>query len=134
MKKWKTYQEFLEFIEQGKFIGATYSSIRQEAIDQGFKGWLFDYYNWKYSNRYNKKDTMKKVLKYIFYIFVYFGCFCFTWDLYYMIKSTTIRNETETLALVIDSCYKAPKLCKYAVITGDLKLTRIDDEPKKKDK
>ena len=45
-----------------------------------------------------------------------------------MIKSTTIRNETETLALVIDSCYKAPKLCKYAVVTGNLKLTPIEKE------
>ena len=128
MKKWKTYQEFLEFIEQSKFIGATHSSIRKEAMDNGFNGWLFDYYIRKYNRGYIEKIRIKKVLKYIFYIFVYFGCFCFTWDLYCMIKSTTIRNETETLALVIDSCYKAPKLCKYAVVTGNLKLTPIEKD------
>lgn len=96
-------------------------------MDNGFKGWLFDYYTRKYHRRYKTK-RFKTVLKYIFYIFVYFGCFCFTWDLYYMIKSTIIRNETETLALVIDTCYKAPKLCKYAVVTGNLKLTPIEKD------
>lgn len=123
----KSYRQYLDFIQQQKFVGCTYSSIRKEAMDNGFKGWLFDYYTRKYHRRYKTK-RFKTVLKYIFYGFVYFGCFCFAWDLYNMIKSTTIRNETETLALVVDTCYKAPKLCKYAVVTGNLKLIPIEKE------
>lgn len=51
-------------------------------------------------------------------------------DVYFLIKSATIRNETETLALVVDTCRKAPKLCEYAVITGNLKLTEKQKDVK----
>lgn len=123
----KSYQQYLEFIEQSKFVGCTYSSIRKEAMDNGFKGWLFDYYTRKYHRRYKTK-RFKTILKYIFYGFMYFGLFCFSLDVFNLIKSATTRNETETLALVVDTCYKAPKLCKYAVATGNLKLTPIEKD------
>lgn len=125
----KTYRQYLDFIQQPKFVGNTYSSIRASAINNGFKGWLFDYYTRKYHRRYKTKRTktvLKTTLKYILYGFAYFGIMCITWDVFYLIKTATIRNETETLALVVDTCYKAPKLCKYAVITGNLKLTAIE--------
>ena len=74
------------------------------------------------------KIITKKILKFIFYAFAYFGLVMLSFDVFYLIKSATIRNETETLSLVVDTCRKAPKLCEYAVVTGNLKLTEKQKE------
>lgn len=114
----KTYKQFVEFVNQKKFLGVAYSSIRSEAIESGFNGWLFDFYLRKY-NKGIRPFCIKHAIKMV----VLFCCLALCFDLHYMIKSITQRNETETLALVVDTCYKSPKVCKDAVITVDLKLT-----------
>lgn len=124
----KTYKQFKDFIYQQKYCAVCWSAIRQDAIKAGFNRHLFDFYKFLLQLRYKKqtlkiKIIIKKILKFILYAFAYFGLILFGLDVYYLIKSATIRNETETLALVVDTCRKAPKLCEYAVITGNLKLT-----------
>ena len=126
----KTYKQFKDFIFQNKYCAVCWSAIRQDAINAGFNRHLFDFYRFlmQFRLQFNyKKSTLKnifkKILKFIFYAFAYFGLALFGLDIYYLVKSATTRNETETLALVVDTCRKAPKLCEYAVITGNLKLT-----------
>lgn len=124
----KTYKQFKDFIFQQKYCAVCWSAIRQDAIKEGFNRYLFDFYKWmlQFGMRFSYaklKAAIKKILKGIFYIFAYLGLAMLGLDVYFLIKSATIRNETETLALVVDTCVKAPKLCKYAVITGNLKLT-----------
>jgi hypothetical protein len=121
----KTYKQFKDFIFQQKYCAVCWSAIRQDAIKEGFNRHLFDFYKFLLLFRYKKqtlKTIIKKILKYIFYAFAYIGLALFGLDVYFLVKSATIRNETETLALVVDTCRKAPKLCEYAVITGNLKL------------
>lgn len=124
----KTYKQFKDFISQSKYYAVRWSAIRQDAIKAGFNRYLFDFYKFLMLFSYrrptlNIKNIIKKILKFAFYAFAYIGLALFGLDVYFLVKSATIRNETETLALVVDTCRKAPKLCKYAVITGNLKLT-----------
>lgn len=122
----KTYKQFKDFIFQNKYCAVCWSAIRQDAIKAGFNRHLFDFYKFLMQHRLQKstlKNIIKKILKFAFYAFAYIGLALFGLDMYFLVKSATIRNETETLALVVDTCRKAPKLCEYAVITGNLKLT-----------
>lgn len=124
----KTYKQFKDFIFQQKYCAVCWSAIRQDAIKAGFNRHLFDFYKFLMLFSYRKqtlniKNIIKKILKFAFYAFAYIGLALFGLDVYFLVKSATIRNETETLALVVDTCRKAPKLCEYAVITGNLKLT-----------
>ena len=125
----KTYKQFKDFICQNKYYAVYWSAIRQDAIKAGFNRHLFDFYKFLMQFRlqfnYKKsivKNIIKKILKFAFYAFAYIGLALFGLDMYFLVKSATIRNETETLALVVDTCRKAPKLCEYAVITDNLKL------------
>ena len=128
----KTYKQFKNFISQRKYLGVCWSAIRQDAINEGFNKHLFDFYKRVlFFNRGVVYAKLKKVMKYIFYIFVYIGVISIAFNVHYLIKSATIRNETETLALVVDTCRKAPNLCEYAVITGNLKPTPIKKEQQK---
>lgn len=122
------YKQFKDFIFQQKYCAVCWSAIRQDAIKAGFNRHLFDFYKFLMLFSYRKqtlniKNIIKKILKFAFYAFAYIGLALFGLDVYFLVKSATIRNETETLALVVDTCRKAPKLCEYAVITGNLKLT-----------
>ena len=126
----KTYKQFKDFVYQQKYVAVCWSAIRHDAIKEGFNRHLFDFYKLllriHFQFHYRKsilKNIIKKILKFAFYAFAYFGLALFGLDIYFLVKSATIRNETETLALVVDTCHKAPKLCEHAVITGNLKLT-----------
>nr|DAO76775.1 MAG TPA: hypothetical protein [Microviridae sp.] len=128
----KIYKQFKDFISQRKYLGVFWSAIRQDAINEGFNKYLFDFYmRVKQFRMRFIFAKLKKVMKYIFYIFVYIGVISIAFNVHYLVKSATIRNETETLALVVDTCRKAPKLCEYAVITGNLKLTSTKKEQQK---
>lgn len=121
----KTYKQFKDFVSQDKYCGTRWCFIRQDAIKEGFNRHLLDFYKFLFLQRYKKqtlKNIIKKILKCIFYIVAYVGLVAITLNMCALVKSATIRNETETLALVVDTCRKAPKLCEYTVITGKLKL------------
>lgn len=125
----KTYKQFKDFVFQQQYCAVYWSAIRQDAIKAGFNRHLFDFYTFlmqfrlRFDYRKQKfKIIIKKILKFAFYAFAYIGLALFGLDMYFLVKSATIRNETETLALVVDTCRKAPKLCEYAVTTGNLKL------------
>ena len=129
----KTYKQFKDFIYQNKYCAVCWPLIRQDAIKAGFNRHLFDFYKFLMQFRYTKqtlKNAIKKILKFAFYAFAYIGLALFGLDVYFLVKSATIRNETETLALVVDTCRKAPKLCEYTVITGNLKLTEKQKDTK----
>ncbi len=107
-----------------KYIGTMWAAIRADAIKSGFKGWLFDLYAYMYRTSIKKaiKNTIKKIAKAIFYVVLYFGLFVFGMRISELIQSATTRNKTETLALVVDTCQKAPKICNYAATVAQIKF------------
>lgn len=121
----KTYKQFKDFVFQEKYWTVRWRYIRQDAIKEGFNKHLFDFYRWVLSFDacaiYEKlKAKLKKVAKYFFFIVAYVGLVAIALNMCALVKSATIRNKTETLAFVVDTCRKAPKLCEYAVMTGKL--------------
>lgn len=127
----KSYRQFIQFVAMQKYLGTMWTAIRADAIKSGFKGWLFDLYAFIYHNnmifcirKQAIKNIIKKTAKAVFYVVLYFGLFVFGLQINELIKSATTRNKTETLALVVDTCQKAPKLCEYTVKTAQIKFKK----------
>ena len=119
----KTYKQFKDFVSQDKYCGTRWCFIRQDAIKEGFNRHLLDFYKFLFLQRYKKqtlKTIIKKAARYFFFIVTYVGLVAIALNMCALVKSATIRNKTETLAFVVDTCRKAPKLCEYAVMTGKL--------------
>lgn len=120
----KSYVDFVQFVTQQKYCGTMWTAIRADAIENGFKGWLFDLYAHIYSTGIKRtiKNTIKKTAKAVFYVILSFGLFAWGSQTMELIKSAITRNKVETLALVVDTCQKAPKICNYAATVAQIKF------------
>lgn len=47
----KSYRQFIRFVTMQKYVGTMWAAIRADAIEHGFKGWLFDLYAFIYHKK-----------------------------------------------------------------------------------
>ena len=123
----KTYKDFKEFLYSPEYFGFKWDYIREEAIKDGFKAWQFYLYKWWYLKNFHfttLKKTVYKILKYIWYVFVFFGLFAFGWDLHNLIEATTRKNEVVTLSYIARTCTDYPNLCEKLADKGGYRLKK----------
>ena len=111
----KTYPDFVEFIEQPKYLGVVWEYVKSEAVKNGFKKWQV----WLYARFYRRKriklkQIFKKNLKICCYVFAVMGLIMFTWDVRKLIKSTTAKNILQSVESVIHICEDVPAGCEQA--------------------
>lgn len=112
----KTYPDFVEFIEQPKYLGVVWKYVKKEAVESGFKKWQV----WLYARFYRRrridlKKICKKILKLCLYIIAIWGLFVFTYDIRALITSTTKRNALQSIEAVISICEDVPTGCESAI-------------------
>ena len=123
----KTYADFKVFINNPKYQWVIWEAIKKDAIKAGFKNWQWNLYQWWYLRKFHFRGVrifIKKTLKYLWYIFVFAGLFCLSWDLHNLMKSTTRKNDVVTLSYVAHTCTEYPNLCERIADKGGYVLKK----------
>lgn len=114
----KTYKDFKAFIEQPKYLGIVWEYVRSEAIKNGFKKWQVRLYTIFYRRKpitNRLKHVCKKIGKFLWLGFMYFGLFLLSIHLYDLIKSTIRKNDMQSIESLIHICKESPDVCNKVV-------------------
>ena len=123
----KTYKDFKIFINSPEYCNVVWGHVKEKALEQGFKSWQFALYQWWFLRKFHFRSIrifIRKTLKYLWYIFVFAGLFCLSWDLHNLMKSTTRKNDVVTLSYIAHTCTEYPNLCERIADKGGYVLKK----------
>lgn len=113
----KTYKDFKRILQNPHYIGYTWDYIKESAIKDGFKLWQINLYKWWHLRNFHYvalKRWGRNILKWVWYIFVFVGLLILTGDLRGLIKSSTSRNNMQSIESLVSVCKRTPQICNDA--------------------
>jgi len=108
------YQQYLCCVNEQP-VGKMWSAIEYDLHNIGFKWWQIRlygliYHRWFYYNRI--KSIIKRVLKYLYWLVILFGCVIFWAHVCGLMKAVKVRNEMQAIESTVHACQMMPKSCK----------------------
>lgn len=113
----KTYKDFKRILQNPYYANYTWNYVKEQAIKDGFKSWQINLYKWWHLRKFHFGILTRwgrKILKWLWYVFIFVGLFFIAEDLRGLIKSTTRRNNMQSIESLVYVCKGTPQICNDA--------------------